>query len=816
MRSGWKVNLPAGYGSQNHSQSSIQSQNSEFCNDSQAYQATEDYEPHQHPTPGRPDTLTVPIDSESYPVFYSQALDADDSKHQQTPSPDVDIEYEKIPSLFESMINPDFDDDMMSDDVENVDDFELDSLNVQANKIFLKQNESCNNDQFTYETTPPSQFTTMIEGTDLNAKLPHMLHFAVMTFVLAADLSTTQYRMFTEIVDLIVDNPSAAKALPRSLASLKKTTRGAMPLCTIKSTFIDIDQTKTPPKPRSNIKAYHFDIQEYTERWINDKAINKHLYYGFAQCSNVVTEFYHGEQWAESVLATSGQFATIVEAVGNQRVKVPLLPSDCILYNHQDTRTRRFGRIAGVWLDKRPGVSYDSIILTINPLYTPRQIDNLFTRFETVADNTKSEYESQNMKYLLQYERHVNNSLKELILSTDTEIVCLKNVIKRIWVLLSDYRLPASSPEMQRSLLPVFPEYGVRHIAYLTPDGAGLREVHLRKRITAENEIYYHGREWIYEHILGIKGSQKLPLRYIPYTMFLDDFGLYRRTYNSLAGYYICPANLPYVEREKLINQFVIMLGPFGSDKVTLAECLQSDFRRMHVPIESSSGLPIRLLVMPIAVLGDMPQQNSNAGCKGPTADCPCRFCLVKQELLHDQTFDISQHGRYQQSMVQTRLNIKTIRSSNDREKAYRMVGLLDRIPTFSHCFPLLDPYCGFPIDPFHCELRLASYTHACLIETMLNTAGKLQYQRIWETCALPYGWSVPQNPISHKGSYTFAENGRLAVLQPLILLNMFLSDPDGDQFLLPAAHATLTEEFGNAVNGLLETTYCAAKSIHA
>ncbi|KAI5807216.1 hypothetical protein EDC01DRAFT_626134 [Geopyxis carbonaria] len=54
----------------------------------------------------------------------------------------------------------------------------------------------------------------------------------------------------------------------------------AMPLCTFKSTLIDIDRTKTPPKPKSDIKAYRFHIKEYSEVLINDKSIFRNLYFG--------------------------------------------------------------------------------------------------------------------------------------------------------------------------------------------------------------------------------------------------------------------------------------------------------------------------------------------------------------------------------------------------------------------------------------------------------------------------------------------------------------------------------------------------------
>ncbi|KAI5788288.1 hypothetical protein EDC01DRAFT_631239 [Geopyxis carbonaria] len=78
----------------------------------------------------------------------------------------------------------------------------------------------------------------------------------------------------------------------------------------------------------------------------------------------------------------------------------------------------------------------------------------------------------------------------------------------------------------------------------------------------------------------------------------------------------------------------------------------------------------------------------------------------------------------------------------------------------------------------------------------------------------MPYGWSMPQNPISHKSSYTFSENGRLAIMQTLVLLETFKDNPEGNLLLLPTAHTLLTENFGNPIEGILLTTFHGAKTI--
>ena len=63
----------------------------------------------------------------------------------------------------------------------------------------------------------------------------------------------------------------------------------------------------------------------------------------------------------------------------------------------------------------------------------------------------------------------------------------------------------------------------------------------------------------------------------VPFTLFLDDFGLYLNAYHSLAGLYIQPACLDEPGWFTLQNMFVLMIEPFGCTASDMADCLNDD-----------------------------------------------------------------------------------------------------------------------------------------------------------------------------------------------------------------------------------------------
>lgn len=135
----------------------------------------------------------------------------------------------------------------------------------------------------------------------------------------------------------------------------------------------------------------------------------------------------------------------------------------------------------------------------------------------------------------------------------------------------------------------------------------------------------------------------------IPFSVFLDGFGLYRNAYHSLKGMYITPAGLDVDNRTTLNNLFVLMIGPFGTHELNMAACLQPDSIAMAAgkDLILETGERVFVTAFPLLFTGDMPQQNQNSGNKTHNGEFGCRSCFVPDIERGNQFLDISATGRY-------------------------------------------------------------------------------------------------------------------------------------------------------------------------
>lgn len=338
-------------------------------------------------------------------------------------------------------------------------------------------------------------------------------------------------------------------------------------------------------------------------------------------------------------------------------------------------------------------------------------------------------------------------------------------------------------------LLPVEPTHCVRFIAYKHDGFARAKLVHKRQRIAAEHELCLLGRQYCLETFVQKPGDSLRRLS-IPFTLFLDDFGLYRNTFCRLGGVYIQPAGLDEPNRFSLQNMFVLMVTPFGSSGQDIASCLQEETiplgQGLRTIVEYSPGNheEVILTVFPICITGDMPQQNENAGLMSHKSLHGCRYCFIHTDMKGDLNHDVHQDGRYRAPydhlhwfLGETTGGLGA-KARNDQYKAY---GITPRSGLFAPCFPFLDPFSCFPNDPMHVELRLAKYFNAILVTDLLSEYGRDAYSAAWNVLNLPYGWSQPQNPVTHSGSMVFSEHGCVALLNPFVLMLMFNMNTDSD-----------------------------------
>ncbi|KAI5839144.1 hypothetical protein DFP73DRAFT_460823, partial [Morchella snyderi] len=507
-------------------------------------------------------------------------------------------------------------------------------------------------------------------------------HLAMMLFVTAADISTSQYQALVEVLKLATKE--SLESLPRSIPTLRDTCRNSFPLATIKSRSVDVSLDVTPPKTQNPRRGYYFDISEYVHLWLSSPHMRPKLHLGMGVIVDNPSEYWHGDAWLESVRTTSGEFARIRDK--RDDTEHIILPSDCVRFINNDGSVAT-GRIQGIGVD-----------------------ENL-----------------------------------------------------------------SKSKSLSNSLLPNRPSFCVRRIVYIRGGTVRTRPVHQSHRVVAEGELIHLTRQYVLENMVS-RPSEEGHIRRlsIPFSAFIDGFGLYRNAYHSLKGFYVTPTGLTVEDRCRLVNMFVLMIGLFGCGESEMAKCLAEDSiktgRGFETTLETEDSERVFVTAFPLLFIGDMPQQNQNSGCKTHNAEFGCRSCFVPDTQRGNLTLDISSTGRYKAQVELIYQQSLQLRTKTAKLVIWKKYGLSPEGPFFSRCFPMMDTQRACPNDPMHAELRFSKYFAEALLEGILSPTGILAYREAWNIVEVPYGWGQPQNPLSHKGSMVFSEHGRMPIMNPFVL----------------------------------------------
>ncbi|KAI5839358.1 hypothetical protein DFP73DRAFT_598623 [Morchella snyderi] len=385
------------------------------------------------------------------------------------------------------------------------------------------------------------------------------------------------------------------------------------------------------------------------------------------------------------------------------------------------------------------------------------------------------------------YPSHPSN-LPELILFESRDIIPCWEILSKEWVYFTDYE---SVDMLSESLLPQAPKFCVRRILYQSSTVVLCsRPVHQRNHITAELELITLTRAYVLSNLVngGIPtlGSNSLSPHTrrvsLPYSVFLDGFGLYRNAYHSLKGMYVTPAGLDVPSHTQLGNMFVLMIGPFGSSEKGMAEWLAQDSNKVGqgFRLQLDSGEEIIATTFPIMFVGDMPQQNQNSGNKTHNAQFGCRYCFVPDIQRGNLLFDFVASGRYECPVKRLYNGAMSLSSKAARLETLQTYGLTADGAYFAQCYPMLDPQRTNPDDPMHAELRLRKYFAETLVDGMLWLRNEL--------CSLDlyvfiYGPHVTSGKVDTDGTLLkSAKSGR-----PITLKTVSAANQDLDLELLSA-----------------------------
>ena len=119
-----------------------------------------------------------------------------------------------------------------------------------------------------------------------------------------------------------------------------------------------------------------------------------------------------------------------------------------------------------------------------------------------------------------------------------------------------------------------------------------------------------------------------------------------------------------------------VTLGPHGSNFEDVVETLQG-----FIPLDQGleveiKGVKTKMCVFTLCFIGDMPQQQANAGFKSQRATLGCRFCFTDTDDRGDLNYDIVREGRYHRQTLQMRKEMDSLPTARDREKYGKKWGL--------------------------------------------------------------------------------------------------------------------------------------------
>lgn len=647
-------------------------------------------------------------------------------------------------------------------------------------------------------------------------------HTALMVFTLATDLSITQYTALREVLQLVESIDEDLKSLPQSLSTLSSRMKRNLPVMQLRAYDIDLDLEVLPPQTYNPKKAYRFELEEYALKWLSDSSILGKMHFGLGVINPpAYQELYHGDQWLGSLRTTSGQFPYLEDGE-------PIFPSDCVSLLDDWGQDNCLYRVIGVG---RNGDRVDGEMAFLAERLLTREaaasevegleemitaLEEGITQEETGVEPTQKARKKRRTKEQMLLARSEEEALKaarkaapkikltaqqkraekekivrdnigyksmvptastlpNLILFEGDRLVFPVSAVKqKEWVHFLDYDDPIET--LRNSILPNPPTFSCPYIVYKHVDGESrIKRVTKRHRLPAERELRTYGLDHVKSRFIQRPDAPRIVS--LPINIFLDDFGLYRNAYHAISGLYIQPSNLNEASRFKLHNMFVLSVAPFGSDELDIASYLADEGQTLGRGklVTLPSGEVIYLLLFPLVFTGDMPQQNKNCGAVGHNGNTGCRYCFCLPKDKGDMDFDGVKTGRYDIPHRHLYHYLKASAPGGEvaRHNYFTKQGVAEEGHIWWKPFNCLDPFSSYPIDPMHSELRLVNYFQELIIGRLLSKTGRTAYKKAWNKLNLPRGWGRPQCPIKHHMSMMFSENGRIAQLNPLVLLLM-------------------------------------------
>ncbi|KAI1104417.1 hypothetical protein F4804DRAFT_332300 [Jackrogersella minutella] len=570
------------------------------------------------------------------------------------------------------------------------------------------------------------------------------------------------------------------------------------------------DPTADDKTPSANV-YFFFDPIKLFIGFISSMMVES-LHIDMAHFVDEPTELYHSYSWSGSIRTTSGHFAHFIVDGETERVIFPSdyiyyccgddnCPMGCMAEDAEDDKLH-IGRVYGVGKDFRSNrgdnIDLGQVVLQMQEAlrpHDPRIIRTLghvpdsdelillpLEQLTYIPEEFAVDFCDVTQDYWYGETMEDPSFVDPLQAESTTQSGKGKGKGRR-----KEERVPFTKldrpPDIKRR--PRSPDRWVVRVMQSPDEDEYIPLCHTHP-IRAELELLVYGRQHFREWDQRAS-HPSIPVISIPLLTFIDGFGLYRNVFRTLLGYYLTPAGMNSKDRKKRENTFPLFLSPHGSVFDDVIDSL-----RALIPLDKGvevtvKGQRVMLCAFTLAYLGDMPQQDHNAGCLGPSASKFCRFCLIGRKTMQDAFdnedpseilyFNIDKHGRFCHQIRDMRRMMDSLPTIKQRQTYSSQWGMTMRKPALMQISPALDPIMTRPSDAAHSEYNgLNNLMHGLLIKDILTQKAGREYYGMLRTWRFPPGWHRLQSPIHYFMQYNLSAHAKWSVIIPG-LLNFWLKE---------------------------------------
>lgn len=335
---------------------------------------------------------------------------------------------------------------------------------------------------------------------------------------------------------------------------------------------------------------WFFDPIDVCTTIIKDPVIRSSMYFGLRQLVAEESQLWHSPMWGESILGASGQYYFYEQAPQD-----PIFQGDCVFYR-SEKNPYHIGLIREIVNNFMPDASQPGEVMVILDEIIPRRgLQSFFneSQFEECDTRLKGNwFLTQDSPQLIP----IANVRRRLEQCTFGKRVAF-GPLKQHQPIIVRRKPDRSNPKDIEDLRSGTFDFGFENIPSFHPSRIHIdqlvtikhphliREVEARHRSRGELEIEVYGRhEIIQKFVQTSEGSRKVKVYSLPTTQFSDGFALFGKgtaSYFSMLGIYITPANLSCSQRELLINQYPLALGPMGTDLDAATSCIGPGSRKL-------------------------------------------------------------------------------------------------------------------------------------------------------------------------------------------------------------------------------------------